>query len=102
MVFPVEAGVVFSSGSMRNDGDMRNACSVALATSSAVGSEGGWPIARKPAPAAAVSGRRNALRPKLLMVAIRQPDAAGSQVMNFAFCVGLAMTVVAIALPTSL
>ncbi len=97
-----EPGIVVISGTMRNEGESRKASSVASATSFGVPIEAPWPIASKRATSASDSGRRNALRPKLLMVVVRQPAVAGSQLMNFAFWVGLAMTAFAIAVPTSL
>ena len=89
------------SGSSKNDGETRNASNVASATSAGVPAGVPWPSAWKRATSSVVSGRRKALRPNVWMVCVRQPDAAGSQVMKLAFNVGSAMTALAIAAPTS-
>src|SRR6187549_834042 len=100
--------VVLSSGSIRNEGETRNAYRIASLASAAVGS-GVVPVVtfRKRVTSASVSGRRNAWRPNVLMVFDKHvvpavPAAAGSQVMNLAFWVAFAMTAFAICEPTSL
>ena len=67
---------------------MRNASSVASATSSGVPNRVAVADRHVARDLASVSGRRNALRPNVLMVVVRQPAAAGSQPMNLTFWVG--------------
>ena len=98
---------VLSSGSVMNEGDTRNPYRIDSVTSAGVPAGVAMASFMKRATSGSVSGRRNALRPNVLIVLVRQvvpavPAAAGSQVMNLAFIVAFARTVLAIALPTSL
>src|SRR6185436_1556182 len=81
---------------MMKVGDARKASRIASATSADVCVWVRLLNRMKLVTSASVSGRRNALRPNVLMVSVRQLAWAASQVMNFAFAVALPMTWVAI------
>src|SRR5262245_45496681 len=86
-----------SSGSAMNEGDARNAYRIASATSLPVWVGVSVLKRMRLVTSVVVSGRRNALRPKLMTVFCKQvvpavPAAVGSQVMYFALAVALAMT----------
>src|SRR4029078_12456700 len=87
---------VASCGTMMNVGDARNASRIAQATSEDVCVWVSVLNRMKLVTSASVSGRRNALRPNVLIVSVRQVAWDASHVLNFAFVVALPMTWVAI------
>jgi hypothetical protein len=87
---------VASCGTMMKVGDARKASRIASATSADVCVWVRLLNRMKLVTSASVSGRRNALRPNVLMVSVRQLAWAASQVMNFAFAAALPMTWLAI------